>query len=86
MLGYRVDMVYVDSAHESGETAVELSLYYQLLKPGGVLMGDDLEWEAVSRDVHLFAACHDLPPPLEFTNNEWVLQKPLSAPGPSRLR
>merc|ERR1719473_1107157 len=51
LLGYEVDVVYVDSAHERGETAVELTLYWQLLKPGGVMLGDDYDmFPAVKHD------------------------------------
>mmetsp|Transcript_45278 Transcript_45278/g.142444 ORF Transcript_45278/g.142444 Transcript_45278/m.142444 type:complete len:351 (+) Transcript_45278:211-1263(+) len=60
LLGYKIDVVYVDSAHELGETLVELSLFYALLRPGGLLMGDDLNFEAVHHDVALFAACKNL--------------------------
>ena len=60
LLGYKIDVIYVDSAHELGETLVELSLFYALLRPGGLLMGDDLNFEAVHHDVALFAACKNL--------------------------
>lgn len=55
VLGYRPDFVYLDSAHEAGETFLELSLYWDLLAPGGVLLGDDYRtFPAVGHDVDLF--------------------------------
>merc|ERR1712039_989061 len=65
MLDWRIDAVYIDSAHEKGETLVELHLYYELLRPGGVLFGDDYDAEifpSVRQDVDLFARCKGLVP------------------------
>ena len=53
------DLVYLDSAHELTETFIELTLYFELLAPGGVMMGDDLNWFAVAHDLLLFARVHN---------------------------
>ena len=54
-LNWIVDVVYLDSAHEIGETFAELSLYFQLIRKGGVLIGDDyIDFPAVKHDVDLF--------------------------------
>lgn len=56
VLKYKVDMVYLDSAHEAGETFMELNLYYDLLRDGGVIFGDDYKiFPAVKKDVDLFS-------------------------------
>ena len=40
------EVIYLDSAHEEGETLLELSLAWNALAPGGMLFGDDwLLWE-----------------------------------------
>lgn len=53
--GWTPDVVYLDSAHVLGETFFELNLYWNILKPGGVLLGDDYHgFPAVKRDVDLF--------------------------------
>ena len=54
------DVIYLDSAHEARETFFELTLYWPLVRPGGVLLGDDFNWWAVSHDVQLFARVHGL--------------------------
>ena len=41
------DFVYLDAAHEKGETLIEIRRAFDLLRPGGVLVGDDLDWPAV---------------------------------------
>ena len=55
-----VDVVYLDSAHELRETFLELSAFWPLVKPGGLLLGDDFNWRAVSHDAQLFARTHGL--------------------------
>lgn len=73
-----IDIIYVDSAHELGETVVELTLYYQLLRPGGLLMGDDWEgFPAVRHDVQMFADCKGLElVHLPLLGGQWLIQKP----------
>ena len=55
-----VDVLYLDSAHEMRETFLEISAYWPLIRPGGLLLGDDFNWRAVSHDVQLFARTHGL--------------------------
>ena len=50
------DVIYLDSAHEPDETFLELQNCWNLLKPGGILMGDDWLWDAVRNDVLKFAS------------------------------
>ena len=84
-----IDVLYLDSAHEFRETFFELTAYWPLLRPGGLLIGDDFNWRAVSHDVQLFArvyevqlssfnGCHTRL--IARTKSElcvWYLQKPL---------
>lgn len=50
------EAIYLDSAHEPDETFLELRHSWDLLQPGGVLLGDDWGWDAVRNDVTKFAA------------------------------
>merc|ERR1719162_382559 len=52
--GFQPSLIYLDSAHELDETYYELCLYWHLLEPGGILMGDDYGWQAVRLDVDRF--------------------------------
>ncbi len=47
-------VIYLDSAHEPDETLLELQNCWNLLEPGGVLMGDDWVWEPVRNDLLRF--------------------------------
>ena len=48
-------VIFLDSAHEQGETLLEISSAWSILPKGGILIGDDWNWEAVSHDVISFA-------------------------------
>jgi len=57
-LPQRPEVIYLDSAHEQGETLHELVLAWSLLPPtGGVLIGDDWGWSGVHTDLLAFTAC-----------------------------
>jgi hypothetical protein len=76
VLNYKIDFVYLDSAHEVGETFMELSLYYNILREGGALMGDDYEgFPAVKHDLDLF--CRTMNLKLQFTGDRdtWIIKK-----------
>lgn len=75
VLNYEIDFCYLDSAHEMGETFFELSLYYDLLKEGGILFGDDYKnFPAVKHDVDLF--CNVYNHNLEFIDETtWMIIK-----------
>eukprot|EP00406_Dinophysis_acuminata_P043714 CAMPEP_0179314634 /NCGR_PEP_ID=MMETSP0797-20121207/54592_1 /TAXON_ID=47934 /ORGANISM="Dinophysis acuminata, Strain DAEP01" /LENGTH=243 /DNA_ID=CAMNT_0021025023 /DNA_START=1 /DNA_END=732 /DNA_ORIENTATION=+ len=55
LLGRLPQVIYLDSAHEAGETLLEIRRAWQLLSPRGVLFGDDFDWPAVAADVATFA-------------------------------
>lgn len=57
-LGVVADAVYVDAGHEEEEVYADLCLYHDLLRPGGVLFGDDYAepWPGVVAAVNRFAA------------------------------
>ena len=78
LLGYKVDVIYLDSAHERGETAAEFFLWYQLLRPGGVILGDDFSgFPAVRKDVSLAASCFGAHIDIFAGNqNQWIIRKP----------
>ena len=62
MLKHHPDVIYLDSAHEVEETLIEVKLAYSVLKPYGILFGDDWAWDGVRHDVVKFAR-EPTPPP-----------------------
>lgn len=57
-LGLRADAIYIDAGHNEEEVYLDLRLYHDLLRPGGVLFGDDYDaaWPGVVAAVNRFAA------------------------------
>ena len=76
---------------EADRALVLRRCYWPLLRPGGILMGDDFNWRAVSHDAQLFArahglnltsfdGCHEnLRSGAKSSTCVWFIQKPLSA-------
>ena len=50
----------LDSAHEMSETFNELVAFWPSVRRGGLIIGDDFNWKAVSHDVQLFVRTHNL--------------------------
>ena len=77
--GLRVtaDVIYIDAAHEEEELALDLMLFWRVLRPGGVMFGDDYvrRWPGVVRAVERFADERDLE--LEVDAEKWLVRKPL---------
>jgi hypothetical protein len=78
VLKYHFDLIYLDSAHEFGETYLELQLYYDLLAPGGVLIGDDYSgFPAVRHDLNYFAAVRGITGLRIMDDGDtWMLKRP----------
>jgi len=86
--GYNPDIIFLDSAHEQDETFLEITLFFEILVPGGILFGDDYGWPAVKNDVVRFTEQHnaihgkDNPVDLQIvraqqgaTNVLWIMRK-----------
>lgn len=52
------DLIYIDAGHEDPEVYADVSMYYNLLRPGGIMLGDDYTqgWSGVVSAVNRFAA------------------------------
>jgi len=76
-LGVVADVVYVDGGHEEEEVATDLALYFQLLRDGGAMFGDDYHprLSGVIRAVDRFA--HEQRISLSVTDTKWLLRKPV---------
>jgi hypothetical protein len=69
----RPDVVYVDSAHEEGETLIELRTAWAVVRAGGLLLGDDLDWVAVRRDVERFSS--EVNGEVLTFGNQWAIRR-----------
>ena len=74
-LGVQPDAVYVDGGHEEDEVYTDLKLYFELLRPGGLIFGDDYieGWPGVVASVNRFVAERKLP--LESGHGKFLFKK-----------
>jgi predicted O-methyltransferase YrrM len=74
------DFIYIDGSHEEEDVYHDLCSYWKLLKPGGVLAGDDwhAHWYGVICAVNRFVRERELP--LRIAGQKWVIQKPKPRP------
>ena len=69
------DLVYLDGDHSARAFRTDLDLDLDLLRPGGVLIGDDFDWEGPQGQIIEFAYLQKI----EFTSfsNKFAIQKPV---------
>jgi hypothetical protein len=74
--GLQADLIYIDACHDEDEVYLDLCHYWPLLRPGGVMFGDDFDvgWYGVICAVNRFVREEGLQ--LMITEgNKWVIQK-----------
>ncbi len=50
--GIRADLIYIDASHDEADVAADICAFVPLVRPGGVLFGDDFDaWPSVQRAV-----------------------------------
>lgn len=79
IFNFHAQVIFLDSAHEQGETLIELALFWPLIQPGGILFGDDWDWKTVRCDVKKFAYYRQLEIKI-IEGNVWSIKKPFSKP------
>jgi hypothetical protein len=75
--GLQADMIYIDAGHEHNEVYTDLTMYYNLLRPGGVIFGDDYSgiWPGVVSATNTFAAEKQLV--LTALHGKFLFTKPM---------
>jgi predicted O-methyltransferase YrrM len=71
---YTPDLIYLDGDHTARGFRADLDLYWEILRPGGYVIGDDFDWEQVQANVINFAYLQKV----EFTSfsNKFLMRKP----------
>jgi SAM-dependent methyltransferase len=69
-------LIYIDGSHEYEDVLADLRACWRILKPGGVMFGDDFAqwWPGVIRSVLEFCEQKDVP--LVRRGNKWQIEKP----------
>ncbi len=52
--GMKAELIHIDAGHQEWQVFRDLEDYALLLAPGGVIVGDDYDWDGVSAAVHGF--------------------------------
>lgn len=67
--GLVFDLIYIDGSHEYDDVKQDLAMYWELLRTGGIMLGDDFnEWGTVQRAVNEFGKP-------TITRNHWHFVK-----------
>lgn len=74
--GMQADAIYLDASHEYEDVIADLSAYWKVLSPGGVLIGDDFNsvWPGVIQAVQEFAERLQQPVNTSFAD-KFLIQK-----------
>jgi len=70
------DIVHIDAAHDYDSVKDDAKMYFELLAPGGVLIGDDYGWAEVKRAADDLSSEWSLPLDVDFP--KWMIRKPTS--------
>jgi len=73
------DLIHIDAAHDYESVLRDARTYWQLLQPGGFLVGDDYTdvWPSVVRAADDFA--REVREPLACLTLKWIVRKPAAA-------
>ncbi len=71
--GVHADLIYLDGSHEEEDVYQDLVTWWDIVRPGGVLVGDDWSWDGVRLAVQRFANEHKLAIP--HRHDKWELRK-----------
>lgn len=74
--GIMPDIVHIDAAHDYEDVLRDAKMFWELLRPGGHLVGDDYVkvWPGVIKAAGEFSAM--VGQPLSIEGPKWILQKP----------
>lgn len=71
--GVTADLIYIDGSHEEDDVYADLVSYWDLVRPGGVLVGDDWGWDGVRLAATRFARENGLT--VTQLADKWYLEK-----------
>jgi hypothetical protein len=74
--GLHPEAIYIDAGHEYEHVSADLNAWWNVLRPGGIMFGDDyhLRWIGVVRAVHNFADTLGLAVNTAFPD-KWLIRK-----------
>ena len=78
-LKIQADLIYIDGSHDEEDVYADLASYWKLLRPTGVLIGDD--WGAGQMEFGVICAVNrfmtkERQLKVQVWDNKWFVQKP----------
>lgn len=73
MNGVKADLIYIDGSHEEDDVYQDLVSWWDLVRTGGVLFGDDWTWDGVRLAVERFAGENNLT--ISHRHDKWELRR-----------
>lgn len=71
--GLFADFIYLDASHEEEDVYEDIQNYWEVLEPGGILLGDDWTWDGVRMAAQRFAREQNLG--IATFEEKWHLRK-----------
>jgi hypothetical protein len=71
--GVGADLIYLDGSHEEEDVYQDLVGWWEIVRPGGVLCGDDWAWDGVRLAVQRFAAENRLT--IAHRHDKWEIRR-----------
>jgi hypothetical protein len=72
--GVQADLVYIDGSHEYPDAYLDMEEYWKLVRPGGVMFGDDYGFPGVVSSLSEWTGTVRVNPEI-IDNNFWVIRK-----------
>ena len=71
----KVDLIYIDADHTANSVYLDISEFWDLLSPNGVMFGDDYNdsWPGVKKAVNLFAK--NVNTEVQILDEKWIVRK-----------
>ena len=76
-IGIHAGLIHIDAAHDYEDVLRDARLYWEVLAPGGIMVGDDYsqDWPGVVKAANAFAAEKSVA--LATSAPKWIMQKPI---------
>ena len=69
------DLVYIDGSHDFEDVFLDLNHWYDIIKTGGAVFGDDFGWPSVRTALETFRRINNIHFEVQSCNNQWVMRK-----------
>lgn len=74
--GFLADLIYLDASHEYRDVIADITMWWDNLRSGGVMFGDDYQtFKGVRDAVNAFVYDRDLETQFSMEENKWVIKK-----------